>query len=170
MAQVEKPAPGMSKVVFIRPGILGSAIGINIFDGTKLVGHCRSNSYFQYECSSGKHIFAAAKENFSFVEADLLPDRIYYIKLGTAMGMWSARVNLWPLYPGCAGGVWNELPQWLANVTEVEMKPAAAEWEKDSYGAVIEKYNAYYEEWSKRPDRLKLLPEHGLAEPIQPQA
>lgn len=169
MAQVRKPAPGKSMVVFIRPGSYAYAIGINVFDGTKVVGHCRSNSYFQYECSPGKHIFGGAKENFAFVEADLLPDRIYYVKVAPSMGWWSSRVNMWPLYPGCPGGVWEDLPRWLARVAEVTLAPEMEAWERDNRDDIVQKYNAYYEPWSKMPDRNKLLPDHGLEEPIQPQ-
>jgi hypothetical protein len=156
-------------VVFIRPGSFGRAIGINVFDGTKVVGHCRSNSYCQYECSPGKHIFAGAKENFAFVEADLLPDRIYYIKTAASMGWWSARVNMWPLYPGCEGNVWDELPGWLANVSETELTPEMEVWERENREDIIGKYNEYYEPWSKMPERKRLLPEHGVTEPIQPR-
>ncbi len=169
LAQVEMPAPGMSRVVFIRPGSFGFAIGINVFDGTKVVGHCRSNSYFQYDCSPGKHVFAAGKENFTFLEAELLPDRIYYIKVSPSMGMWTARTNLRSLYPGCKGAAWEDLPRWLANVTVTSLTPEMEKWEQENRQQILEKYNSWYEPWLKDPDRRKVLPQYGQGGPIKPQ-
>jgi len=168
LAQVHKPSPGRSMVVFIRPGIYGGNIGINVLDGRKIIAQCRPNSYGQYECDPGKHVFAAIHENVAFVEADLLPDRIYYAKVSVNMGWWSARANLWPLYPGCEGNAWQDLPKWLANVSEVTLGPGMGEWEAENRESLDKKYNAFYGPWSAMANHKELRPEHGLTEPIPP--
>ena len=89
-----------SFAVLIRPSSYSGTIGLNVFDGEKIIGHCYGQTYFYYECEPGVHIFASALENNAFMKATLLPGRIYYVRIAPLFGMAQLRTLIFPVYPG----------------------------------------------------------------------
>jgi hypothetical protein len=98
--QAITPAPSDKSVVyFVRPSGFGAAINFSYFDSTKLIGRFNGEKYIRYECSPGKHLLWARSENRDFMEADLEPERIYFIKANVSMGFAKAQVYLEQIDP-----------------------------------------------------------------------
>jgi len=93
--QVITPAPSDKSVIyFVRTSVLGSAINFSYFDSTKLIGRFNAGKYIRYECNPGKHLLWARSENRDFIEADLQPGKIYFLKANPRMGLAKAQVYL----------------------------------------------------------------------------
>jgi len=78
---IELPSENMSKVIFVWWRKYKSPLPNTLFDNGKVIGVNEIDSFFEYECNPGKHIFASCVDPRAlvFVEADLLPGHIYYI-------------------------------------------------------------------------------------------
>jgi len=94
-----RPSEGKAIVNFMTPfwGGLAKPVMATIWDGDKLIGVSRGKLAFQYECDPGKHLFISWSEFKSPVEAELLPNRMYYIVLRTRMGGFRARIHQVPV-------------------------------------------------------------------------
>ena len=73
-----RPSEGKALVNYVRPSRYRYEEKANVWDGAKLIGMSFGRQCFQYECEPGKHLFIAWLQYKSPVEADLLPNRIYY--------------------------------------------------------------------------------------------
>lgn len=160
------PAPGKAKVVFVRPSqFLAHAMRFHVHDEDRLIGVLSSSTFFVYECDPGPHVFSSSMENMAILEADLLPDRIYYAKLSAGMGAWIARVNLYSLHPDCAGNLWPEMPKILGHVEETIATPE--EVAADVKGAA--NYMERMKKYRSQPQSERILPDHGQNQPIGPK-
>ena len=125
-----RPSEGKALVHFMRPSGTGRAAKASVWDRDKLIGMSFGKQGFQYECDPGKHLFIAWSEYKSPVEAELLPNRIYYIVLRIRMGWWRGRIHQVPVnkqHP-----LWEEVLAWqesLPNYTFDQHALAAAEAE-----------------------------------------
>jgi hypothetical protein len=160
------PSPEKTKVVFVRPPqfLVGEAMTFNVHDAERLIGVLPATSFFVYECDPGHHVFSSSMENLAYLEANLLPGRIYYTKLSAGMGARIARVNMYSLHPDCAGNLWPELPRILRNVKETLVTPT--EVAHDAAGAAnylqrLKKYEA-----DPQPHDEQILPDHGQTQPV----
>ena len=88
-----KPAPGKALIYFVRSQIMGAAVKVKLYADGKFLGIVMSHTYIPYECDPGKHEFIAAAENAGFLEADLLPDKIYIVQVSIHMGALKARTH-----------------------------------------------------------------------------
>lgn len=91
------PPEGKSLVYFIRSSGTGALVNFKYFDGEKYLGKFSGKNYFIYECDPGEHVFWVASENRDFIEADLLPDRVYFIEARPTVGAFKSAVKLFPL-------------------------------------------------------------------------
>lgn len=101
------PSEGKSLVYFVRYNPTGALINFKFFDGENYLGKFNGTKYFVYECDPGKHVFWAASENRSFVEADLENGKIYVIEVRPMPGAIKAGVKLIPIAPDNAKGMKN---------------------------------------------------------------
>jgi hypothetical protein len=101
------PSEGKALVNFVRPSSYGGLAKATIWDGDKLIGVSFGNQRFQYECEPGKHLFIAWSEYKSPVEAELAPNKVYYIALRIRMGWARGRIHQVPIKPG--DPLWNEV-------------------------------------------------------------
>jgi hypothetical protein len=158
------PAPGKSKVVFLRPGTYAWPYHFGMHDGERLVGKSSSSSYFVYECDPGHHVFSTSMENMAFLDADLLPDRIYYVRVKAGMGMWTARVNMYALYPGCAEINWRKLPRILGDLEKEHITEVDAQHDAEGITCYMDRLKKYQDE--AKPGANKILPEYGQTTPL----
>lgn len=94
MKEIE-PAPAEKSVVyFIRTSVLGFAINFTYFDSAHAIGKYHAPYYLRYTCEPGHHLFWARSENNDFLEAELLPGKIYFIRVNPQMGGIRAGVKL----------------------------------------------------------------------------
>ena len=94
--ELKKPNEGKSIVYFVRTSGMGFAINFKYFDGEKYLGKFNYGKYLVYECEPGKHVFWAAAENKSVLEAELEAGKVYIINAEVRMGILYAEVELLP--------------------------------------------------------------------------
>ena len=168
IADLGMPAPGKSKVVFLRPSHLAFAVHFAVHDGEKMIGRSSSAEYFTYECDPGQHVFSTSMENLAFLDADLLPDRIYYVKIQATMGFWIARVKMSALYPGCTEIKWEELPHILAKLEKTTITSEDVTNDLKGIKGYMERLKEYQDKPQKDPNAVKILPEYGQTTPLTP--
>ena len=161
----EMPTHGKSKVVFIRPGHFAYAIHYRLHDGERWIGESSSSEYFAYECDPGHHVFSTSMDNLTFLDADLLPDRIYYVRVEAVMGMWVAGVKMSALYPGCRDINWQKMPKIVSKLEKTTFTSGNVEGEKN-----IEGYMKRLKEYQdKSKDGGRILPEYGQTSSLSSQ-
>jgi len=80
----------------VHPDTINDAIGLGaralrhfaVHDGERLIGRSSSATYFIYECDPGQRVFSFSFGNLDILNADLLPDRIYYVKVMAVAQAW----------------------------------------------------------------------------------
>ena len=158
------PAAGKSKVVFVRPNPLYRDFMFNIHDGERLIGTLPYYSFFEYECEPGLHRFSATiEDDLKVMEANLLPDRIYYAKIAARYGFSSPGVNMYSLFPGCAGDLWPQMPKILADLKEAIVAPEEVENHEKGAAAYLKRLKEY----RASPEVEVILPEHGQTQPVR---
>lgn len=95
-----RPAPGKALVYFVRTQVFGAAISVQLVADKKPLGWTRAKTFVIYEGDPGKHEFASISEGGALLEADLLPDKIYYVQLAIHMGGFRARSHFEVIRPG----------------------------------------------------------------------
>lgn len=75
------PSEGKALVYFIRSAGTGALVNFKYFDGEKYLGKFSGMNYFLYECDPGEHVFWVTSENRQFIEADLLPNKVYMVEV-----------------------------------------------------------------------------------------
>ena len=158
---VPEPSEGKAIVNFVRPSSFGKGVKAPIWDGEKLIAMSLGKMAFQYECDAGKHIFIAWSEYKSPVEADLLPDRVYYIVLRTRMGWWRGRIHQVPVKKD--DPLWEQALTWQKTLPNYTFDPSAlAKIEAKSKDKILE-YLDYYDREVKGTKHVKYLrPEDGV--------
>jgi hypothetical protein len=160
--RMAQPREGKALVNFVRPSGFGAAAKASIWDGDKLIGVSYGKQSFQYECEPGKHLFIAWSEYKSPVEAELEPNKVYYIALRIRMGWARGRVHQVPVNK--EDPLWNEVIQatkTLPNYAFDQQVMAEAE-AKEKHK--ITQYLEYYETSVKGTDHvLYLRPGDGVS-------
>jgi len=91
------PSEGKSLVYFVRSSGTGALINFKYFDGEKYLGKFSGMNYFRYECDPGEHVFWVTSENRQFIEANLLPNKVYVVEVIPVPGAIKAAVRLQPV-------------------------------------------------------------------------
>ena len=98
-SEIAPPAPGPSVDDIVRTSIYGAALNFSYMDSATLIGRFPGPAYVRYECEPGHHLLWARSENRDYVEAELAPDKIYFILALVETGAIKAQVDLIPINP-----------------------------------------------------------------------
>jgi hypothetical protein len=94
----QKPNEGKSLVYIIKSGA-GALVNFRAYLDNKFVGVISSDNYVLVECDPGNHLFWAVSENRDYIEANLLPNKVYVLNAEGQMGAFVAGVSLSQLDP-----------------------------------------------------------------------
>lgn len=161
------PAAGKSKVIFFRPTNYGGDLNFGVHDGRQLIGRVSGLSYFTYECELGHHVFSTSMENLAFLDADLLPDRIYYVCVHATMGWVIARVKMDAIYPGCSEMNWEKMPNTLVKLEKTTVDDYAVKQDTLRIRGYTERLQKYQNEAGT--NAFRILPEYGQTAPLYSQ-
>ena len=168
---LEMPASGKSKIVFVRPErfipLASKSVHYAIHDGDNLIGVLGDSTYFIYECEPGHHFFSCSMQDISTLEGDLLPNRIYYVRVRIRPGS-VMFVEMNAVYPGCPKNLWAKLPAMLHDAKETIITPEGIAHDKTG----IENYHVHMNtRLSEHSDNSveKILPEYGQTTPVSSQ-
>ena len=165
-------------VVFMRPSNLGYSISSSVFDltddGERILAIPGPNEKVGVYLTPGVHRFMVIAENADFVDATLLPGRVYYAVITPRMGMWKARFSLHPIKrqpsePEFAvdGG---EFLGWVRECASVESSASVVTWGAENAASVHAKRVEDLPRWLAKPEQERrvftLAPEDGLLAPL----
>ena len=156
-----KPSEGKALVNFIRPSGYGRAAGFTIWNGDKLIGMSFGKQSFQYECDPGKHLFITWSEYKSPLEAELLPNRVYFVLLRIRMGMFRGRLHFIPINK--QHDLWNETLSSYGSLPNYEFDMQhLADVETKNKPKILEYLNHYDNEVKGTKHVNYLRPEDGV--------
>jgi hypothetical protein len=165
--QISVPAADKAKVVFFRRGS-GHKYGIfTIHDSDRAVGNLSYKTYFAYECDPGHHMFSTALENVAMLDAELTAGRVYYVEVIEKVGWVMPSVQMEPVYPGCKGNRWKDLPKLLGEANETLLTAAEQEVHRQDAAKYMDRINKYrQEQYLKKNPRPQILAEYGQIKPV----
>lgn len=153
------PSPGKAKVVFFRSSLLGTAIIFGVHDGDKLAAILPYESFCTYECDPGYHLFSSTMGSEAVIDANLLPDRIYYV-------MVSAGSTFRAMHPNRPDRFWRKMPEWLLGLRETVVTPQMREHDQEGISNHMVRVQKHYKEkYILDPKREQILPEYGQLKP-----
>jgi hypothetical protein len=98
------PDAGQAKVVVFRPSAFAGITQFPIYEFTQddatLMGFAESGCYFEYKCPPGRHLFLTWGEGEAFIEADLAPNKTYFVRCFARFGVVSPRPAFSPVALG----------------------------------------------------------------------
>jgi hypothetical protein len=126
MDDTRKPAAGKALVYFVRTQYMGMAISVQLVVDGKPLAWTRAGTFVVYEGDPGKHEFASISEGGALLDADLLPDRIYYVQLAIHMGAMRARSHFEVIRPGSEAG--KEILDRKEELRAITLKEEGLQW------------------------------------------
>jgi len=155
------PIDGEAVVVVYRPSTFGGNTQFPIFEFQKgegtLMGFAESGCYFEYRVPAGRHVFLTWGEGYAYIEADLAPKKIYYIRCYAELGFIAPRPRFDPVNAGT--DEWTKLEADLKGLKLRELDTAKAAPIEDSKEEQAKKAKARIDEGKKAPTYLR--PEDG---------
>lgn len=98
--EARRPPAGKVLVYFARPQLMGAAVKVKLFADGEFLGIISSEGFVPWEGEPGEHEFIAEAENAGFLEANLAPDKIYFVQVAIHMGAMKARTHFEVARPG----------------------------------------------------------------------
>jgi len=155
-----KPTPrkeGDALVVVFRPSTFGGNTQFPIFEfrnsEVNLMGFSESDCYFEYRCPAGKHVFLTWGEGTAYIEAELAPNKTYYIRCFANLGFLAPRPRFDPVCPDTEE--WKNLDAELKDLKLRELISDKGEMFEESKEELAKKAKASFEEGKKTPTYLK---------------
>jgi hypothetical protein len=165
MPDLAMPSPGKAKVVFFRPDSNGG-IDVGVHDGEQLVAKLPGKSYTVYESAPGRHLFSGSFGNLDILNANLSPDRIYYVQARMVVQMFGpAHIKLSPMTPDTAD--WQKMVQVLPKLKKRGVTPQEAEHDRKGIVQYMERLKSYQD----KPGAVfeSILPEYGQSTSLYSQ-
>ena len=136
-----EPVAGKAMVYFMRYD--SEYYNFQIWDGEKLVAIVENKSYTQYIADPGKHTFMAALgADYRFIEADLAPDKTYYIM--------AARVGFFviPYFAVIKKDAkwWDKIPRWKERFRNLQPMESELQMGEDSRIGRAKELFKYFED------------------------
>jgi len=137
-------AKNQAAVVFFRDTILGAAIQapvVEIVDkDVAFVGIVSANTKLLHKTTPGRHVYIVGGEGSHRVEADLAPQKFYYVRVAPKMGAWKASFELEPV-----DAADEKLPKALSGCTWIAPGTTSQAWFNDNKASLLDKGNTAQE-------------------------
>jgi len=153
-----------SVVVFMRESGRGAEVQSSVFDVTDsgpavLIGILAAKKKLAYRTTPGRHMFMIIGENADFLDSNLTPGKVYYVRTMIGPGVFKPMFAL----RSVRGAERADLPSWLQATSWVETTDGSFRWAEDHSASIQDKRTKFFREWLKRsPDhRDALAPEDG---------
>jgi hypothetical protein len=150
---VVAPAAGKALVVFLRPGRYGGAVQAVLYDGDALVGISSVGTAINYQATAGKHQFMVVSEVADFLDAELAPDKTYFVLVERGMDagrarFWQARFTLRKLDPRKEA---SDIARWRHDARPVATNERAVAWDRENRPGVLRKRDIDLRKWHEKP-------------------
>jgi hypothetical protein len=159
--RLASPGPGKALVTFFRPTNFAPVVQMQLWDGQKLVGFSNKETYVQYECESGEHLFMARAENWSYVPAVLDSGKHYGLILRPKRGIVKlARVDLIPITKASQDVSPKEITAWLSTLKAETIDPELISMFEERWSEAVDAAIAEFPE--KQEDTRHMRPDDWL--------
>ena len=160
------PAAGKALVVFLRPSRYSGAVQAVLYDGDALVGISSVGTAINYQATPGRHQFMVVSDAADFLDAELGPDKTYFVLVTPEMGTWQARFwrarfSLRKLDPRRQA---SEIARWRREARPVATNDRAVAWDREHRPGVLRKRDDDLRKWQAKPtdERPTLHSEDGV--------
>jgi len=149
------PPPGMAMVCIHRPRAgIGAKLYTAVWDDAKFVADLGNGHSSAYVCTPGLHHFLnLSVEETGCIEAQLLPDQIYDLRIDGGYGVWIASFKIVPVHQDAEGK--KLVAEWTRKNRWVERPSSSAAYEQArqaDISRVIEEFTT-----GRRHDKLQHL-------------
>jgi hypothetical protein len=159
------PGEGKAMVVFMRPSKTASPLQCSVFEvkGSELflVGIVASRAKVAYRLEPGKHLFMVVGEGASFMNAEVVPNKIYYARITPKTRGESTDFVFEPFHKDSLNSP--DFIKWSNACRLVEKTPDSDKWASTNMPYIKSKQSEDYKKWMGKPEaeRPILLPEDG---------
>ena len=155
-----RPAPGTALIYFVRPQFLGAAIKTKLFADGELMAILGAGTWAVWEGPPGKHEFATESENAGLLDAELAPDKIYFVQVAIHMGAMKARTHFEVVRPGSEAA--DEVGKKYHEARQALLTDEGRAWVAENRAKIDQTIAKY----RQKGEEIELLePEDGAAEP-----
>jgi hypothetical protein len=155
-------AKNQAAIVFFRDTVFGGAIQAPVVESldkdVAFVGIVSANTKLLHKTTPGQHIYVVGGEGSNMLEADLAPQKFYYVRVTPKMGFWKARFAFESI---AADDV--KLQKALSGCTWVTAGATSQAWFNDNKSDLQSKSD----DAAEKESRAILRPENGLDMLIQ---
>jgi hypothetical protein len=136
----------------MRPSTYGGAVQSTVFDITdgdnKFIGIVSAKTKVPYRTEPGKRMFMVIGESADFLEANLGPEKTYYVLVRPRMGMWKARFSMSPIRKADQAG--QKFQDWLTKCQFMANTDASYQWARENDISVTKKREKYLPAWEAK--------------------
>ena len=160
-----RPMRGKALVLFIRPDeYFGKAIATSLYDGDEFVGIHTTNTVVAYQAAPRPHLFmllSGAPAAPAFLQADLLPGKIYYVHIAARSKWTRPPFHLVPLNPQRQR---ETIDAWLREGSLLVIDERARQWDQQNRPSVQEKREEGLRAWGalSEAERPTIRPGDGV--------
>lgn len=156
MLEQQQPIPqgDEASITFFRTSSFGGMIQAPIAEetasGLELVGIASTDTKIRHVAAPGKHIFVVGGESGSLLDANLAPQKHYYVKVSPGFGWGKTRFTMVPVPPQdlSAPGMQEEIRE----CTPVSKNDKAAQWFLENKSSMEDKLRTAKEKFQARKD------------------
>jgi hypothetical protein len=161
---IQPPRENMSKVVFVWWRAYKPSFPNTLFDNGEVIGVTEMDSYFEYECTPGSHIFATCADlrGLAFLEGELLPNRTYYIYTNQVPGTTFLNGQIFPICPLCDRKIWEEMQKKINTLNKIVLTNEFGPWKEKFKEEQKKGFLASYHVWRQNSEKNVILPEFGI--------
>ncbi len=163
---VSAPNDGKSLVVFMRPSDTINSLQPSVYlirdDRPSLIGIVAFKKKVAFETAPGEYLFMSLNHKTTFLPAELLANKSYYVVLLPDGDNGKAQFDLQPVrFNQIESDTFNK---WLSDCDWMEKSPQAEAWFNSNSHSVIKKYEENYPKWQAydKSKRLALFPDDGI--------
>jgi hypothetical protein len=158
-----RPSPGQSLVVFIRPSGYAAGFGATILDDKgQFLGDATAEARFAAPMPPGRHVFIIWSENTDALVADLAPNKVYYVEVGSTIGAFSPRFYLYAIKSGIKN--FPKRDEWMSSTRPLSPNRALGQAHLDGRSAdVAERIKRGFAHIAEYQRDAKDLNEHTLS-------
>ncbi len=150
--QTIAPEEGKALIHFMRPTSFGGAIQSTIYDGDEYIGTVSANTRVCYQSDPGSHMFMVVGESADFLQAELLPNKTYYVNVQPRMGVWKARFSFRPMNGQVPK---SDIDKWVKETKEVKINEQGRVWASKNKESVKKLKEKYLPKWNEKSDTIK---------------
>jgi hypothetical protein len=157
--RIDRPRPGMSVVHFLRSPMAESKFPrAMLFDDDSYIGRLRQGQQLVYETTPGRHLFMIVSRDVDFLDAELEPDKVYYVSVRRRLTHYRLTFSLEPHNDDRSV---DDAKSRAADAEQVHPNAKGRRWGQEGRTAYERIQARWLPAWEAKQDKPVLLPGSG---------